>query len=380
MSAEWNVSDRDYELLSAYLDGGLAVAERQALERRLAAEPQLRDELAALRETVSLLHQLPPLKAPRNFTLTPAMVGQRVTPRRGVLSIVTSPAFSAVTAAAAVFVMLLGVFLTVQTGGMSQSVAPIAMQVTGAASLMSPANTGDVTTERSLDTVGSTSNQGVPLGGMGGDAAKSTTDAPPTSPTPPPEMDIATTASAPGVLAASAPQSQGTVEEINAADSGAGAGAPSMAFAVPAGTQAGEQIFNTYAVTETPEAAAADSNFAAASLAQPPEPGNRQETNVASLPTAAAMLTLPPTSTPLPTFAPPTVSPIPAVTENQAQTNATDALRGDGFLQEESPAPADDAATVVTSLPELPVNVILLGVGILLLIVAGITTFIRRRS
>lgn len=217
MSAEWNVSDRDYELLSAYLDGGLAAVERQALERRLAAEPQLRDELAALRETVSLLHQLPPLKAPRNFTLTPAMVGQRVPPRRGVLSIVTSPAFSVVTAAAAMFVMLLGVFLTVQTGGMPQSVAPIAMQSTFAASPMSPTITDDVTTERSLDTVGATSNQGVPLGGMGGDAAKSTTDAPPTSPTPPPEFYMAATASAPGVLAASAPQSQGATEEISAA-------------------------------------------------------------------------------------------------------------------------------------------------------------------
>lgn len=69
-------------------------------------------------------------------------------------------------------------------------------------------------------------------------------------------------------------------------------------------------------------------------------------------------MTLPPTATPQPTFAPPTVSPIPAVTDNQAQTNASDGLRGDGFIQAE--APADEA----TLPPELPVNVILLGIGV----------------
>jgi anti-sigma factor RsiW len=134
MMAEWNLSDRDYELLSAYLDGALAAAERQALEQRLAVEPALRAELAALQETVTLLNQLPPRRAPRDFTLTPAMVGRETGLNRGLFSLVTSPAFSAVTAAAAVFLVVLGAFVLLQGVGTSimpqSALAPVANQPT----------------------------------------------------------------------------------------------------------------------------------------------------------------------------------------------------------------------------------------------------------
>jgi anti-sigma factor RsiW len=74
MSAERNLTDLDYELLSAYLDDALTAAERSALETRLQTEAALRTELDALRQTVTLVRGLPPLTAPRNFTLTPAML------------------------------------------------------------------------------------------------------------------------------------------------------------------------------------------------------------------------------------------------------------------------------------------------------------------
>lgn len=71
---------RDLEALSAYADGRLAPAEREALERRLAAETDLRHGLEQIRTTRALLRSLPSVRPPRAFTLTPEMAGQR---RRG---------------------------------------------------------------------------------------------------------------------------------------------------------------------------------------------------------------------------------------------------------------------------------------------------------
>lgn len=67
---------RDIELLSSYLDGQLKPSESARLEARLAADRDLRAVLDDLRSTRNLLRQLPARKAPRNFTLTPKMVGK----------------------------------------------------------------------------------------------------------------------------------------------------------------------------------------------------------------------------------------------------------------------------------------------------------------
>lgn len=71
------MSPVDEELLSAYLDGVLPEAERLTLERRLAAEPDLRTGLDDLRRTVAVLKATPQLAPPRNFTLDPAVYGRR---------------------------------------------------------------------------------------------------------------------------------------------------------------------------------------------------------------------------------------------------------------------------------------------------------------
>jgi len=70
-------SFRDVEKLSAYLDGQLKPSEVARLESRIQTEPQLASILQDLRQTRSLLRQLPQRRAPRNFTLTPKMVGQK---------------------------------------------------------------------------------------------------------------------------------------------------------------------------------------------------------------------------------------------------------------------------------------------------------------
>jgi anti-sigma factor RsiW len=70
------MTEQDFELFSAYLDGDLSDADRAALEARLAAEPELRRELEALRQTVALVRSLPELKAPRSYALTAAALAQ----------------------------------------------------------------------------------------------------------------------------------------------------------------------------------------------------------------------------------------------------------------------------------------------------------------
>jgi hypothetical protein len=70
-------SFRDVEKLSAYLDGQLKPSELARLESRLQTDPELASILKELRQTRGLLRQLPQRRAPRNFTLTPKMVGQK---------------------------------------------------------------------------------------------------------------------------------------------------------------------------------------------------------------------------------------------------------------------------------------------------------------
>ena len=59
------ITHRDWEALSAYLDGQLNRKERDRLEARLKASAELQDALEQLRRTRSLLRSLPPMRAPR---------------------------------------------------------------------------------------------------------------------------------------------------------------------------------------------------------------------------------------------------------------------------------------------------------------------------
>lgn len=70
-----NEHDRNLERLSAYIDDALSPEEKRALEASLAQDEALRAELDDMRETVQMLRNLPPVKAPRNFTLDPKTYG-----------------------------------------------------------------------------------------------------------------------------------------------------------------------------------------------------------------------------------------------------------------------------------------------------------------
>jgi hypothetical protein len=77
-----NISMREWEALSAYLDDQLSAKERARLETRLNQAAELRSALEDLRRTRAVLRSQPRVRAPRNFTLTPDMVGIKSRPVR----------------------------------------------------------------------------------------------------------------------------------------------------------------------------------------------------------------------------------------------------------------------------------------------------------
>lgn len=65
------LTERDYDLLSLYIDDALTPPERRAIESRLKSDAEFRAELDALRRTVALVKSLPEMVAPRDLRLTP---------------------------------------------------------------------------------------------------------------------------------------------------------------------------------------------------------------------------------------------------------------------------------------------------------------------
>ncbi|MEZ4667610.1 MAG: hypothetical protein R3E39_06790 [Anaerolineae bacterium] len=117
------LTDRDYELLSAYIDDALLPTERTELETRFKAEIELREELDAIRSTVSLLNELPVIKPPRNLTLP---VGFTRRPTRW-LFFPTSTAFSGLSVAAAILLIVVSSMLFTRTN------SPLSLPSGGAA-------------------------------------------------------------------------------------------------------------------------------------------------------------------------------------------------------------------------------------------------------
>lgn len=69
-------AEKRQEALNAYLDGALSPRQQQEMEAELAQDEILRAELAQLRLVRERLRQLPRRRAPRNFTLDPALYGR----------------------------------------------------------------------------------------------------------------------------------------------------------------------------------------------------------------------------------------------------------------------------------------------------------------
>lgn len=88
-------SDRNLEALSAYLDGELPADERKQLEMQLEVDQDLQNWYEQLKRTRSMLRSTPALRAPRNYFLTPLMVGQKEKPRRAFPVLRFASAFAA---------------------------------------------------------------------------------------------------------------------------------------------------------------------------------------------------------------------------------------------------------------------------------------------
>lgn len=75
------LSNRDLERLSAYLDGALSEKEASRLQARLREEPTLQQAFQDLKETAQMVASLSEVQLPRSFSLTSEMVGIRERPR-----------------------------------------------------------------------------------------------------------------------------------------------------------------------------------------------------------------------------------------------------------------------------------------------------------
>jgi hypothetical protein len=70
------LSPKDWQTLSEYLDGQLSPRDQGRLEQRLRENEDMRTALEELRQTRFLLRSVKMQRVPRNFTLTPAMARQ----------------------------------------------------------------------------------------------------------------------------------------------------------------------------------------------------------------------------------------------------------------------------------------------------------------
>jgi len=71
------LTDRDWEVLSSYLDGQVSPKEKARIETRLQEDASFRSALSELETTKRVFRMLPKVHAPRNFTLTPEMAGMK---------------------------------------------------------------------------------------------------------------------------------------------------------------------------------------------------------------------------------------------------------------------------------------------------------------
>jgi hypothetical protein len=110
---------RDIKKLSAYLDKQLSKSAQARLEARLAEQPELQEILLEMRQARALLKHTPRHRVPRNFTLTPKMVGMRPPVSRSVPVF----RFASITAAVLLFISFTFNYLAPIVSAPSQAAA-----------------------------------------------------------------------------------------------------------------------------------------------------------------------------------------------------------------------------------------------------------------
>lgn len=148
-----NIPRRDWEALSAYVDGELSKRATTQIEKRLQSEPALQIALSKLQRTQKILSRSPRMLAPRDFRLTPEMVGQTVPtgskpPRRAKL-------FSAFRMAATLASVLLVAVLVLDFGSGTMSsdlaMAPAAKYAVEEAAVANDAVANDAVADNAVE-------------------------------------------------------------------------------------------------------------------------------------------------------------------------------------------------------------------------------------
>lgn len=342
MPAQRSIPDRDLELLSAYLDGALSDADRAALEARLQADAELRAALDELRTTVTLIKGLPTLRAPRSFALTPEMVGQRPAAKERARWLIfpTSAAFSALSAAAAVILLVFGALLLSDSSLFETNTGvPQAAQIAFEATTAAPAARALATSAPAIMASPETDQAGVPAGVAVGEAEE--------------QAELADDRAAGAV---EPPINAFGGDAGPAPDSRAASGVESASGAAPAVAADAIELPEGQTFAAQPEIAAE------APLAMVP------------LPTMSVMQA---TASPLPTMPPPTSSPTASATLAATETAAPT----------ETPLPsATPTVTLTPALAEIGASttsisgLLLIGLALLLGGLALATTIARGRA
>jgi hypothetical protein len=128
MNEKTQLSPKEWQLISAYLDDQVSPRERIQIEKRLASEDAFRQAMQSLRQTRAVIRAMPRRRVPRNFTLTPEMVPVK---RKSLLFPVLrySSAFAAI-ASILLFAMQL---LPSRMVASAPAAAPLAMEMATAA-------------------------------------------------------------------------------------------------------------------------------------------------------------------------------------------------------------------------------------------------------
>ncbi len=364
------LTDLDYELLSAYIDDTLSESERTAFEHRLQAEPELSRELEELRATVTLLNNLPPLKAPRDFTLD-------VRYARRSSFFFTSVTFSALSTAAAIILFALGTYLF--TGNKASTSAPVSGQAAQSAFFAT-------STEQILDKAAATTATEPLL-----NEVIVTTNTALNSPIVPPDGVTAndaiiqvTSSPQPSSLPNQSPLFQADAAQATDVN---GEGFDSTGSAAALAPSDMQQRTNEATQTVTNEQYAAPMTSSGA-IGGAPAPSAAQEIDAteaeANASMAFAATQLPPTGLALLTStALPTASTVPSATDTPTLTLTPSVTMTNTTQPTETATPSPTTAPLVFQPPvtapdALPLLLVLLGV--IFLVIAVITTLIRRRN
>jgi hypothetical protein len=121
--AQRNDHIRAEELFSAYIDHHITAGEQQFVERHVAQCADCRVKLEATRATVTALHNLPAVKAPRSFVLPRSMERQA---RPSIVAWYPALRLATVFAVIAFVIVFAGDLLTLRGGALNVATAPLA--------------------------------------------------------------------------------------------------------------------------------------------------------------------------------------------------------------------------------------------------------------